>query len=29
VGTVQGLPTVAGIWLCCAVLAVGEHRRRS
>jgi hypothetical protein len=29
VGAVQALPVVAGIWLCCAVLAAGELRRRS
>jgi hypothetical protein len=29
VGAVEPLPVVAGIWLCCAVLAVGELRRRS
>jgi Protein kinase domain len=29
VGAVQPLPVVAGIWLCCAVSAAGEVRRRS
>jgi hypothetical protein len=29
IGAVQALPVVAGIWLCCAVLAAGELRRRS